>query len=63
MAMSPTQQTWTGGQGRPAAHIDRRPTACSCGQDLDLVSGGHCPRCGTQLGTPYFEAVGFWHAA
>jgi hypothetical protein len=63
MAMGTTQQTRTGGQGGPDAHIDVRPTACTCGQDLDLVTSGHCPRCGTQLGAPYFEAVGFWYAA
>ena len=22
---------------------------CGCGQDLDLVTGLHCPRCGTSL--------------
>ncbi len=62
MAMNTTLQTGTGGLGRLAARIDLRP-ACVCGQDLDLVTGGHCPRCGTQLGTPHLEAVGFWCAA
>ena len=23
------------------------PDVCWCGQDLDLVRGRHCPRCGT----------------
>jgi hypothetical protein len=36
------------------AHVDApRPAAtapvCGCGQDLDLVVGRHCPRCGTSL--------------
>ncbi len=22
---------------------------CGCGQDLDVVSGTHCPRCGTSV--------------
>jgi hypothetical protein len=22
---------------------------CACGQDLDRVTGGHCPRCGNWL--------------
>jgi len=24
---------------------------CWCGQDMDLVRGGHCPRCGTARAT------------
>jgi hypothetical protein len=31
--------------GRPAA--DARHDLCWCGQDMDLVRGNHCPRCGT----------------
>jgi hypothetical protein len=23
--------------------------SCRCGQDLDVCSGNHCPRCGTTL--------------
>lgn len=25
------------------------PQVCCCGQDLELCTGGHCPRCGTLL--------------
>jgi hypothetical protein len=25
------------------------PAVCGCGQDLDVCSGSHCPRCGTTL--------------
>ena len=31
--------------GRPAA--DARHDLCWCGQDMDVVRGSHCPRCGT----------------
>ena len=31
--------------GRPAA--DDRHDLCWCGQDMDVVRGSHCPRCGT----------------
>ncbi len=31
--------------GRPAA--DTRHDLCWCGQDMDVVRGSHCPRCGT----------------
>ena len=31
--------------GRPAA--DARHDLCWCGQDMDVVRGNHCPRCGT----------------
>lgn len=27
----------------------RRPVACGCGQDLDVCTGRHCPRCGHTL--------------
>ena len=33
------------GAGRPAA--DARHDLCWCGQDMDVVRGSHCPRCGT----------------
>ena len=31
--------------GRPAADV--RHDLCWCGQDMDVVRGSHCPRCGT----------------
>ena len=31
--------------GRPAP--DARHDLCWCGQDMDVVRGSHCPRCGT----------------
>ena len=31
--------------GRPAT--DTRRELCWCGQDMDVVRGCHCPRCGT----------------
>ena len=31
--------------GRPAT--DARRELCWCGQDMDVVRGSHCPRCGT----------------
>ena len=33
------------GTGRPAA--DTRHGLCWCGQAMDVVRSGHCPRCGT----------------
>ncbi|MEO5709214.1 MAG: hypothetical protein ABIQ59_05290 [Nocardioidaceae bacterium] len=27
------------------------PSVCGCGQDLDLCSGVHCPRCGILITT------------
>jgi hypothetical protein len=24
-------------------------STCGCGQDLDVCTGNHCPRCGTSL--------------
>ena len=33
------------GTGRPAT--DTRHELCWCGQDMDVVHGTHCPRCGT----------------
>ncbi len=27
----------------------RTPPVCGCGQDLDVCTGTHCPRCGTSL--------------
>jgi predicted amidophosphoribosyltransferase len=45
-----------------ASRLDHRPQACGCGQDLELA-GEHCPRCGTQLGAPRRESIGFAAAA
>jgi hypothetical protein len=42
--------------------VDRAPVVCGCGQDLDLVVGDHCTRCGTQLGSVVDDS-GFWWAA
>jgi predicted amidophosphoribosyltransferase len=46
-----------------AARLDRNPAVCGCGQDLDVCTGAHCPRCGIQVGSARFEPAGFWHAA
>jgi hypothetical protein len=62
MAMSATQQTRI--VTRPVTpHVDLRSAACGCGQELDVATGTHCPRCGTQLGQAQLEPVGFWIAA
>jgi hypothetical protein len=62
IAMSATQQTRIA--TRPVTpHVDHRPAACGCGQELDVAAGAHCPRCGTQLGGAHVEPVGFWVAA
>lgn len=33
----------------PLAHAEQREPTCACGQELDLCTGQHCPRCGTSL--------------
>ena len=38
-----TPSTHSTGDGR----FDLMPPHCWCGQDLEYVHGGHCPRCGT----------------
>jgi len=60
--MSPNLQTPAPAR-RPTVTVDRRPRVCACGQDLDVVSTRHCPRCGTELGVGAFDASGFWFAA
>ncbi len=30
-----------------SSRFDVIPAHCWCGQDLEYVHGGHCPRCGT----------------
>ncbi|HSV39837.1 MAG TPA: hypothetical protein VLI04_13855, partial [Nocardioidaceae bacterium] len=37
---------------RKTAHNDLY-VSCRCGQDLDVVAGHHCPRCGTTLRQAY----------
>ena len=29
------------------AHVSRAPSSCWCGQDLEYVRCGYCPRCGS----------------
>lgn len=33
----------------PQAPSHPRDDTCSCGQELDLCTGRHCPRCGTSI--------------
>ena len=42
--------------GRPSA--DARHELCWCGQDMDVVHGTHCPRCGTMHVARSNERVG-----
>jgi hypothetical protein len=42
--------------GRPSA--DARRELCWCGQDMDVVHGTHCPRCGTMPVARINERVG-----
>ena len=47
--MDTTQPTWaTTGQLREVSFGDVAPV-CRCGQDLDVCTGKHCPRCGITL--------------
>jgi predicted amidophosphoribosyltransferase len=61
MAMNPTQQVAPA--GTPLRPRVDQAASCVCGQDLERCSTSHCPRCGTQLGTSWFEPTGFWQAA
>ncbi|MGZ4426457.1 MAG: hypothetical protein ACXVXE_00845 [Nocardioidaceae bacterium] len=47
--MTTEQHAW--GSTQVEASADRRttPPVCGCGQDLDICTGAHCPRCGTSL--------------
>jgi hypothetical protein len=45
----------SGRTSRPAA--DARQERCWCGQDMDVVHGTHCPRCGTIRGESRGGAV------
>ena len=33
-------------------------TQCGCGQELDICSHGHCPRCGHRIEVRELAAVG-----
>lgn len=46
--MNTEHHAWYSSQVRSAADW-RTPTVCGCGQDLDLSTSGHCPRCGVSL--------------
>jgi hypothetical protein len=39
---------WAARHPRATPHRDQTAT-CPCGQELDDVSGDHCPRCGSPL--------------
>jgi hypothetical protein len=39
----------TGTAGVDGAAARRTQPVCGCGQDLDVCTGSHCPRCGTSL--------------
>jgi len=46
-----TMEQRSRGSNRGTTRPERRtpPPVCGCGQDLDVCSGRHCPRCGTSL--------------
>jgi len=33
-------------------------TVCGCGQELDVCTHGHCPRCGHRVEAPQLVGVG-----
>jgi hypothetical protein len=47
-----TKKTGSMARGKRPQAATRRPASagkCRCGQDLDVCSRGHCPRCGSAL--------------
>jgi predicted amidophosphoribosyltransferase len=47
--MTTEQHEWASAQAAPAAARHSSPLVCGCGQDLDVCTGRHCPRCGATL--------------
>ena len=47
--MNTEQHPWTAIRVMTATTWVVFPSVCACGQDLDICSGSHCPRCGTSL--------------
>ena len=45
--MTTERQAWA--TLHPLEPRERRNDSCTCGQDLDLYAGRHCPRCGTSI--------------
>ena len=45
--MTTERQAWA--TLHPLHRNEHRPATCACGQELDLCTGRHCPRCGTSL--------------
>jgi predicted amidophosphoribosyltransferase len=46
-AVTTERHAWDSTQARGEGRTP--PLVCGCGQDLDVCSGTHCPRCGTSL--------------
>jgi hypothetical protein len=47
-----SKKTGTTGRAKHTQGAVRRPASagkCRCGQDLDICSRAHCPRCGSTL--------------
>ena len=49
--MTTEKHLWSTSQETTDHSVRARLTVCGCGQDLDIVTGQHCPRCGTILQT------------
>lgn len=47
--MTTEKHLWTTTQEMRGVVSRACPTVCGCGQDLDIVTGHHCPRCGASL--------------
>src|SRR4051812_3981184 len=47
-AMNTEQHAWSSDRALALAEWRTLPI-CGCGQDLDVCTGTHCPRCGTSL--------------
>jgi hypothetical protein len=47
--MNMEQHPWTPTRVMIATVLVELPSVCMCGQDLDVCSGTHCPRCGTSV--------------
>ncbi len=47
--MNTEEHSWTSNRGTTATVWAAFPRVCGCGQDLDVCSRAHCPRCGTSI--------------
>jgi hypothetical protein len=57
--MTTEEHAWVSAQTTLTTEARTASTVCGCGQDLDVCTGAHCPRCGTRFARP--RPVVAWH--